>query len=545
MTLAQIIREHQDRILELWSDERVLSARGLTRSEVELCLPELLAVLGGSYGGARRGGRRGPVERYFSTRLRHGYDLAEMVEELASLGRCIATSWNGGPPERQPSAGEVAQLFSELAWMTAVVIEMFTRHMLEDEQADKRHVRALELAARRALESDSGGNTPVDKLVELAMDAMGADAASLWFSVLDGGRAEKGAAIGMPEAGCQALAAGATTLAEGQARVLPTSPVLERAGLKTLLAVRLRASDGRTALLCVGFSEHRRCAAREIRRLELLGDRLTLHLESAQLYARLKQTIRALEVEREERTRFVSLLAHDLLGPLSAAKMKLDLLSSTIDGSGGQLVRRTQSSIERASRMIRDMLDATRIHAGKRLPLQLRPCELSAVIQQAADELAAVHGPRFQIDACPPLRGTWDPDELARALWNLGTNAAKYGAADQPITISARPQARRIRLSVHNWGQVIPDDELARLFEPFTRSRRADGARKGGWGLGLTLVRGCAEAHGGSVSVESTPEHGTTFSLELPVGPSISVPSLHGAIAPSGPSEDPELRARA
>ena len=115
------------------------------------------------------------------------------------------------------------------------------------------------------------------------------------------------------------------------------------------------------------------------------------------------------------------------------------------------------------------------------------------------------------------MRGFWSSDELRRALWNLATNAVKYGASDKPITISVTRTAQGAQASVHNWGRPIPRDEQNELFRPFSRTHAAQVGGQKGWGLGLTLVHGCAEAHGGRVSVESTEEAGTTFRLELPL----------------------------
>jgi signal transduction histidine kinase len=70
---------------------------------------------------------------------------------------------------------------------------------------------------------------------------------------------------------------------------------------------------------------------------------------------------------------------------------------------------------------------------------------------------------------------------------------------------------------VHNWGNPISAEDQKRLFRPFSRTQGARASGQKGWGLGLTLVQGCAVAHGGRVDVQSTPEGGTTFTLDLPL----------------------------
>ena len=102
------------------------------------------------------------------------------------------------------------------------------------------------------------------------------------------------------------------------------------------------------------------------------------------------------------------------------------------------------------------------------------------------------------------------------ALWNLASNAINYGSATAPVLIRVeRVGEQGAAVSVHNEGPPIAPEQLERLFTPYARGGRADGPR--GWGLGLTLVRGCARAHGGRVSVHSDAASGTTFRLELPL----------------------------
>lgn len=132
------------------------------------------------------------------------------------------------------------------------------------------------------------------------------------------------------------------------------------------------------------------------------------------------------------------------------------------------------------------------------------------------------------------IHGIWSEDELYRALWNLVTNAVKYGAPDQPITIGVRRIDDRARLTVHNVGAPIPPADQAHIFDPYARGPSADAGRGAGWGLGLTLVRGVAEAHGGTVSVASERDAGTTFTIDVPLDARpASAPANARAAAPS------------
>jgi len=180
-----------------------------------------------------------------------------------------------------------------------------------------------------------------------------------------------------------------------------------------------------------------------------------------------------------------------------------------------ELAIKIDANIDRADRMIRDLLDANRLRANERLPLRLGSCDLGDLARVLVEELSTIHGERFILELEEGVRGIWDAEELRRALWNLAINAVKYGEAGKPVTISVKRIGWEAQLSVHNYGVIAAEDQ-GRLFDPFTRARQAETGGQTGWGLGLTLVRGCAEAHGGKVTVHSSAASGTTFTLHLP-----------------------------
>jgi signal transduction histidine kinase len=105
----------------------------------------------------------------------------------------------------------------------------------------------------------------------------------------------------------------------------------------------------------------------------------------------------------------------------------------------------------------------------------------------------------------------WCARELRRALWNLLMNAVRHGAPARPVVVSVAREGERVRITVENEGPAIAREALERIFDPYQR-RSGDG-----WGLGLTLVRACAEAHGGTVTVESGEGVATVFTLRLPI----------------------------
>jgi signal transduction histidine kinase len=301
---------------------------------------------------------------------------------------------------------------------------------------------------------------------------------------------------------------------------LEVPDAMRASGIRALLGVRLPRRRDLLGVMYVGISEPREFTSREIERLASLGERLSLHLENARLFAALHDKVESLALERSLREHFVTTLAHDLRGPLSAARLAAELLArqpASLD-ERRDLALRLDRNIMRVDHMIRDLLDANRIRAGERLPLRLDACDLVALAHRVAEEARAIHGDRFSVEGdTETVRGIWSEDELHRALWNLVTNAVKYGAPRHPITITVARGDPLARISVHNSGTPIPAADHARIFDAYARARSADESDREGWGLGLTLVRGVAEAHGGRVSFASDAESGTTFTIELPI----------------------------
>jgi PAS domain S-box-containing protein len=231
-----------------------------------------------------------------------------------------------------------------------------------------------------------------------------------------------------------------------------------------------------------------------------------------------KTVTASLEEERELREKFVATLSHDLRTPLTAARLNAQLLARK--GSDPTVLYRSAARItetlDRADQMIRDMLDANRIRAGQGLPIEVSECDLTPLARETVDELSLVHGDRFVLNAPAALPGHWSCSGMRRIIENLCNNAIKYGARERPVTITlAELGPDEVSVSVHNWGQPIPPEDLKHLFQQY---RRADSALAGphkGWGLGLTVVEGLAMAHQGAVRVESTQETGTTFTVTV------------------------------
>jgi signal transduction histidine kinase len=537
-SVAEIIDGHTDQIMKLWTDEArtAASARGLSAAALENVMPLVLSALADQVDTGQldtNDQRRARVHNHLLTRVRQGFDLAEVLDEFALLGRCIAKVWQSLPQDDWPSGEDIARLHAQIDIAMADASDIFDRHMQQDEQSEKRHLRRLQAIASDALHDVSRPlRERLRDLLDVVSEAMRAQCAA--FLVYDVAESKL---VLVASTGAEALEPYATSLdpksfvAEVAAHEQPTEIAdamstqlevpgsLRESGIHSLLGLRLPPVDHLLGVLYVGISETRAFTARELGRMEALGERLALHLENARLFDDLHDKIAALDVEKALRERFVSMLAHDLRGPLAAARLTADLLAmepASLD-ERRDLALRIARNIDRVDRMIHDLLDANRIRAGEPLPLRLDQCDLVALAEQIADEARALHGDRFVVESTAAVRGIWSQEELHRAIWNLVANAVKYGAPKQPITIAVMRHDGIARVSVHNTGAPIPSGEQQHIFDPYARAATADASGRVGWGLGLAVVRGVADAHGGHVSLVSDHESGTTFTIELPM----------------------------
>ena len=432
----------------------------------------------------------------------------------------------------------MAALFGELALTTRAVTNIFTQHLLEDEQRDKRYARLIADIAEESLKEGPRGPGLVGRLrevLQLIMEAMRAQCASLLLvdaenpealiTVASAGLADEAVAhyvtaIDSKSFPSRVAAAGgeALEMSDMAAGFVPVSDALRKSGIRSLLGVRLPARHTLRGVLYIGLEEQRAFTGSELRRLAALGDRLTLHLDNAQLVAELRSKVSAVQM-------FVDVLAHDLRGPISSARMAAELIGEEPTNFRTSLPRLIRG-LDRASGMISDLLDAHRVEAGAKLSLSMSACDLCELAHDVADDLNQRFAGRVVVICPPQALGSWSATYLRRAMWNLVMNGLKYGAPDERVEIRVAPYSDRTEIAVHNFGHAISSDSKERLFNMFTRGEGAPHhPSDGGWGLGLALVRGAAEAHGGSVDVISDEEHGTTFTIRLPHQPAEDYPT--------------------
>ena len=232
------------------------------------------------------------------------------------------------------------------------------------------------------------------------------------------------------------------------------------------------------------------------------------------------------EVHADIQQKFINTLTHDLKNPITAAKINAQLISRRTDTPETAInsAKKVIGSLNRLEAMIHDLLDASRVRAGERLSLQFVECDLEMMIQEIVDEMSIIHANPFNFNSMGKASGTWGRDGLRRAVENLVGNAIKYGLPLAPVTITLQQTDLAVQIAVHNQGSPIPQNEIRFLFQQYQRSKTAQEGPKPGWGLGLTLVKGVADAHQGTIHVESSEHVGTTFKLEMPFAQSNVLP---------------------
>jgi signal transduction histidine kinase len=231
-----------------------------------------------------------------------------------------------------------------------------------------------------------------------------------------------------------------------------------------------------------------------------------------------EELVQALQARTEFEQHLLGIVSHDLRNPISAILMGAAALLQSEDESERttRIARRIHSSAERSGRMIRDLLDFTQARLGVGIPLQKKPADLYGLASAVLDELEAVAADRqMTLVRTGDAQGFWDGDRLSQVLANLLSNAIKYSPPRSPIEIRIAGGHTDVEVSVHNQGEPITPERMARIFEPMQRASDQIDRNDRSVGLGLYIVDAIVRTHGGTVGVRSD-ETGTTFTVRLP-----------------------------
>ena len=223
------------------------------------------------------------------------------------------------------------------------------------------------------------------------------------------------------------------------------------------------------------------------------------------------------------RDMFLAVLGHDLRGPLSGINMSAHVLAKP--GLSEAAIQQAAARIKRASRdmnrLITDLLEYTRSRLGAGIPIDRSPCDLGPVCEAALEEIRAGNPEQqFVQQMSGDLNLQADAARMQQTLSNLLGNAVQHGSRLSPVTLTAVGEVDAVVLKVSNLGDPIPPDALHAIFEPLVRAPNASSAvhehSKTSLGLGLFIVREIVLGHGGAITVESSIERGTVFTIRLP-----------------------------
>jgi signal transduction histidine kinase len=229
----------------------------------------------------------------------------------------------------------------------------------------------------------------------------------------------------------------------------------------------------------------------------------------------------------QTRDNFLAIASHELRTPLSGLTMLItSLVRAAVDGRLAQIghdalkdrLLRADRQTRQLARLVDRLLDVSRL-SSRDIQLERERTDLAEIVRDVItrfEEVSAENGARIELKIYGSTVGFWDRGRLDQVVTNLLGNALKYGAG-APVTVSLTSGAtEQLRLTVRDEGPGIAAENQERIFSQYERAA-ADGF--GGMGLGLWLVRRIVTAHGGTVTLDSTPGRGATFVVILPMNP--------------------------
>ena len=263
--------------------------------------------------------------------------------------------------------------------------------------------------------------------------------------------------------------------------------------------------------------------------------------DQKQAQAELAQAKESLETADARKNEFLAVLSHELRNPLAPIRNSVYIIRHVPPGGGP--AQRALSVIDRQvqqmAHLIDDLLDVTRIARGK-VRLRKEALDLNASVRIAAEDLRDLFersGVALEVHITPePLTANGDRTRIAQMVGNLLQNAAKFTPEGGHVALSLeRGDDRQAVIEVRDDGVGMARELVDKLFVPFVQADRTLERTRGGLGLGLALVKGLVELHGGSVSARSDgPGLGSTFTVRLPVEPKPEVRSSPSKAAPQG-----------
>lgn len=249
-------------------------------------------------------------------------------------------------------------------------------------------------------------------------------------------------------------------------------------------------------------------------------DRKTRELKNQN--ARLESLVDELRGLDRMKDNFLSTVSHELRTPMTAIRGSLGLVlggaAGSFDQKVGQMLDITHRNTDRLLRLINSLLDLGRIEQG-RMELHLEQVDLAEVARHVADEIAPFageHDVTVEVELCGEASPEADRDKLVQVIHNLVSNGIKFSPGGT-VTIRVSTQQESAVIDVIDTGIGISPENLENVFQKFFQVEQDMNRSQEGSGLGLAITRGIVEVHGGTVDVTSTPGHGSTFTVRLPM----------------------------
>lgn len=238
------------------------------------------------------------------------------------------------------------------------------------------------------------------------------------------------------------------------------------------------------------------------------------------------------------KSEFVSTASHELRTPLTSihGALQLALAGSghKLDEEDRELLQISLASTDRLIRLVNDLLDLSKIEAGK-MPFEIMPVDVRGLLEESAramQGLAAQRRALLVIHSLPDAQAVpGDHDHLMRVMTNLVSNALKYAPERSEVRLEAVPTSAGVEIRIEDQGPGIPANQLDRLFQPFSRVGIHERQTTGGTGLGLAISRAIVEQHGGKIWAERLEPRGTRFAFLLPYPDLNSRPLPEAAVA--------------
>jgi signal transduction histidine kinase len=305
-------------------------------------------------------------------------------------------------------------------------------------------------------------------------------------------------------------------------------PIVHELGIKSLCYLPLLVPNKVVGVLHVGTLTTRTFTGNDLELLQLAADRAATAIVHARLFKAERETAEALARTNEElreldqmKDTFVGGVSHELRTPLTSMLGYLEIL---LGGETGELSEEQHGFLEivqrnchRLQNLIDGILFLSRVDSG-RLQLERGSVDLGALVAERVESIRpAAEKKRVEVrlDASDVPSQLWaDPSRLAQVVDNLLSNAVKFTPEGGDVLVTVAASDETTHLEVRDTGVGIPEDEAHRLFERFFRASTAQ--RIQGTGLGLSITKSIVEAHGGTISVNSSVGVGTTFTVDLP-----------------------------